>query len=271
MPQDAQKSVHLIQITDTHLYSKATGTLLKMNTNDSFEHVLELVRANENSIDLILATGDIAQDATVMAYEHFSKNMASLNAPYLWIPGNHDKAAVMKQIAVDSTANNKEMQIENWLVLMLDTSVDGQVHGHLASSELEFLNGQLQEAELNNSVEHIMVCMHHNPVKGNAGWMKDIGLQNKTQFWELAKNSTKLRAVVYGHIHQELDFMHEGVRCLCTPSTCIQFKPNVVNFALDQVNPGYRSFELHADGTIDSQVNRVEGEQFEADFSSGGY
>ena len=101
--------------------------------------------------------------------------------------------------------------------------------------------------------------------------MKDIGLHNKERFWEILSRSEKLKCVVYGHVHQELDFEHNGIRCLCTPSTCIQFKPNVVNFALDPVNPGYRTLQLHEDGSIDTKVYRVEGEIFEVDYSSGGY
>ena len=101
--------------------------------------------------------------------------------------------------------------------------------------------------------------------------MKDIGLYNGTRFFKVVSKYKKTRSVVYGHIHQELDFEHAGMRCFCTPSTCIQFKPKVANFTLDKINPGYRSFQLHADGSIDSQVYRVSGETITADFSSGGY
>jgi len=77
--------------------------------------------------------------------------------------------------------------------------------------------------------------------------------------------------VLYGHIHQQLDFQHQGIRCLCSPSSCIQFKPNVTNFALDKLNPGYRWLKLYTDGRVETEVVRVSGEIFEADFSSPGY
>ena len=265
------KPIQLIQITDTHLYGTPSGTLLKMNTHNSFEQVLKVVKEKEDVIDLILATGDIAQDVSEAAYKEFTQNIEQLNAPFRWIPGNHDNAKVMSQVANGSSAGDKSVRVNNWQILMLDTSVEGQVHGMLTQDELDFLKSKLQEAEIDNSVDHTLVCLHHNPVKGNAGWMKDIGLHNKEAFWETLKQSSTLKCVVYGHVHQELDYEHQGIRCLCTPSTCIQFKPNVVNFALDQVNPGYRTLCLHEDGRIDSEVHRVEGESFEADFSSGGY
>ena len=101
--------------------------------------------------------------------------------------------------------------------------------------------------------------------------MKDIGLENGAELFSTLKKSSKVKCVLYGHIHQELDFSHEGVRCLCTPSTCIQFKPKVTDFSLDRVNPGYRSLRLFADGSIESEVKRVSGGTFEADYNSPGY
>lgn len=56
--------IRLVQITDTHLYGKPTGTLLKMNTHESLDYVVDLVKGNEERIDFILATGDIAQDGS---------------------------------------------------------------------------------------------------------------------------------------------------------------------------------------------------------------
>jgi len=266
-----QSPINLVQITDTHLYGSSSGTLLKMNTQDSMDHVVNIVKENESQIDFILATGDIAQDASLDAYNAFIKAMENFTAPFRWIPGNHDSATVMQQAANGTDACEKIVQINNWQILFLDTSVEGQVHGKLSEAELDFLDNTLASAEANDSIDHCLVCLHHNPVKGNAGWMKDIGLHNRVQFFDIVKKYTKVNCIVYGHVHQELDFEHEGIRCLCTPSTCIQFKPNVTNFALDRVNPGYRTIQLHEDGSIDTEVVRVTGYTFEADFSSGGY
>ena len=101
--------------------------------------------------------------------------------------------------------------------------------------------------------------------------MKDIGLHNRSQFFNIIKQFPKVACLVYGHMHQQLDSEYEGIRCLCSPSTCIQFRPNVTNFALDKINPGYRTIQLHKDGSIDTEVVRVSGYTCEADFSSSGY
>ncbi|MEX2470254.1 MAG: 3',5'-cyclic-AMP phosphodiesterase [Pseudohongiellaceae bacterium] len=264
-----QDPIRLVQITDTHLYGSATGTLLKMNTGETFDSVLDLVDKQEEEIDLILATGDIAQDATVTAYRQFIEGMARFDAPFRWIPGNHDSASLM--IEVGGKASGKEVRINNWQILFLDSSVEGQVHGRLTPVELQFLEAGLEAAAQDASVAHCLICLHHNPVKGSAAWMQDIGLQNGDEFFTVVGRFAKCRCVVYGHIHQELDFEHRGVRCLCTPSTCIQFKPDVINFALDRRNPGYRTLELFGNGDIQTQVSRITGFASAADFRSTGY
>ena len=266
-----QNPIKITQVTDTHLYGKPSGTLLKMNTNETLNHVIELVKQNEEEIDLVLATGDIAQDASEKAYQNFLDTVAKLDAPFRWIPGNHDSANVMSRIAEGTETGEKTAQLNNWLIILLDSSILGQAHGKLNKTELIFLRSVLRAAEQDETIDHCLLTMHHNPVPGNSAWMRDIGLENRQEFFDIIKMSSKVRCVLYGHIHQELDFKHEGVRCFCTPSTCIQFKPKVTSFSLDRVNPGYRSLQLYADGSIEPEVRRVSGEIFEADYNSPGY
>lgn len=266
-----QNQINIVQITDTHLYGKAAGALLKMNTGNSLNRVIALLEAEKNDIDLILATGDIAQDASEAAYSNFLQAVSKLDVPLRWIPGNHDSAAAMDRVGEGTDAGEKIVQINNWLIVLLDSSVIGEVHGNLSTSELEFLEASLKSADEDSSIDHCLICLHHNPTPGNPAWMKDVGLQNGLKFFEIANKFSNSRCVIYGHIHHELDFIHRGIRCLCSPSTCIQFKPNVKNFSLDKVNPGYRSLKLLAGGQIETTVVRVPGDLFEADYNSSGY
>ena len=251
--------IHLLHITDTHLYRDSEGTLLKMNTRNSLDHVIKFAKQNETEIDLILATGDISQDGSVEAYKSFMNIIADLGVPYRWIPGNHDNPDVMEEVAYGTNICEKLIQVNNWQIVLLNTCVLGQAHGNLAAGEIEFLEDNLHIVESDVSVDHCLICLHHNPTKANASWMEEIGLNNGEQFFEIIAQFKKPRCVVYGHIHQELDYVHDDIRCLCTPSTCIQFKPNVTSFAEDKVNPGYRTLRLFEDGSIDTTVIRVNG------------
>lgn len=263
--------VRVVQITDTHLFRDPRAALLKLNTQYSFEKVVELMAAKEANIDLILATGDIAQDASVEAYLRFGDAMQSFQAPFYWIPGNHDRRRVMENLDQYQDAFTNLASLSNWQVIMLDSSVVGEVHGHLCERELIHLEQSLQAAQSNPQIEHCLVCLHHNPVPGSAQWMEGIGLRNDKAFLAIIDRFEFVRAVVYGHIHQELDFTRNDVRYFCTPSTCIQFKPEVTEFSLDDVSPAYRWLNLFEDGRIESEIERVTGYEFAVDHTSKGY
>jgi Icc protein len=267
----AGKTLRLLQITDSHLFRDPSAALLNLNTQHSFEKVLELVTENEPTIDLILASGDISQDASRESYVRFGQAMDALGAPFVWIPGNHDRRKVMEKIEGYEKALVDEVRSGNWLIIMLDSSVVGEVHGMLHENDLAHLQQALNNAEKDASIEHALVCLHHNPVPGSAGWMEGIGLHNSDEFMDLIASSSTVRAVVYGHIHQELDFEQAGVRFFCTPSTCIQFRPKVKDFTLDTLNPAYRWFDLHDDGSIVSAIERVQNYVFDVDHSTTGY
>lgn len=272
MTRDTEEAaIRLIQITDTHLFRDPRADLLKLNTQHSFEKVVELIAAQERKIDAILATGDIAQDASVEAYLRFASAMTQFSAPFYWIPGNHDRRSVMQGIETHKDAFVSLKRFANWQVILLDSSVAGEVHGYLNKRELTNLETCLSAANDDPAIEHSVVCLHHNPILGNAKWMEGIGLQNDKEFLAIIDRYAHVRAVIYGHIHQELDFKRKGIRFFCTPSTCIQFKPEVKDFTLDDVNPAYRWFELYENGQIDSAIERVKNYEFEVDHSSTGY
>ena len=79
-----------MQISDCHLFSSTEGRLLGLNTEDSLRLVLEKVKREQTNIDVILATGDIAQDASEVAYQRFQQHLAQFNTPNYWLQGNHD-------------------------------------------------------------------------------------------------------------------------------------------------------------------------------------
>ncbi len=263
--------IKLVHLTDTHLYGAPAGTLLKMNTQCSFEHVVSLIADQEADSDLILATGDIAQDGSPSAYVNFIQTMSRLQTPFRWLPGNHDNLAAMNQAAAGMGVYEKIVQINNWLLVFLDTCIDGEVCGELPEHELHFLEKTLASTQQDDSIAHCLLCLHHNPLPANSEWMKDIGLKNPEDLFSLLQRFQKVNSLIYGHIHQEVDVLHGGVRCLCSPSTCIQFKPNVSDFELDVLDPGYRSLRLFEDGRMDTEVFRLIDYSYSVDRSSLGY
>ncbi len=259
--------VLLVQLSDSHLFAEAGGTLLGMNTRDSLQRVIELVRARQPQIDLLLATGDLSQDGTLESYQQFRDLSQQIGAPARWIPGNHDEPQVMAQATMGSALLEPVVDVGNWRVILLDSAVPGSVPGYLADVQLQRLAQALSEAP----GRHHLVCFHHHPVSIGCAWMEPIGLRNPEALFAVLDRFPQVRAVLWGHVHQEIDRERQGVRLLASPSTCIQFAPGSEDFQVSEQAPGYRWLRLHADGRLETGVERVQGFVFTVDYGSNGY
>lgn len=262
-----ESSVLLVQLSDSHLFANADGTLLGMNTRQSLEAVVERVLAEQPQIDLLIASGDLSQDGSVESYQAFRQVSARIEAPARWFPGNHDERPEMAEAAQQSELLAPVIDLGQWRITLLDSAVPGSVPGYLQDQQLQLLAQSLSEAP----ERHHLVCLHHNPVPIGCAWMDPIGLRNPDALFAVLDRFPQVRAVLWGHVHQEYDQLRNGVRLLASPSTCIQFAPGSVDFKVDTTAPGYRWLRLQADGHLETGVSRVEGFVFEVDYGGEGY
>lgn len=262
-----QKAHTLVQITDPHLHAKSDGTLLGMNTESSLKLIIDRISAEVPDIDMILATGDIAQDSSVQAYKNFLELIKPLNAPMRWIPGNHDSRENMAEVGQGLDHGEPIVELGDWVIVLLDSVESGRVYGNLADDQFELLEESLKKY----ADRHVLVTFHHHPVPMNSRWIDQIGVRNRERFQALIKPYTNIRAVVCGHVHQHSDRVIDGIRYISTPSTCVQFLPESQDFGIDTLGPAYRTLTLHPDGRLDSELSRIEGVDFEIDYSQKGY
>lgn len=89
-------------------------------------------------------------------------------------------------------------------------------------------------------------------------WLDSVGLVNADDFWSVIDKHAHVRGVAWGHVHQTYDGERNGVRLFATPSTGAQFLPHSDRYAVDSRPPAYRTFELWADGRIDTEVHWID-------------
>ncbi|EYV61880.1 diguanylate phosphodiesterase [Escherichia coli O157:H7 str. 2009EL1705] len=131
LPLAGEARVRILQITDTHLFAQKHEALLGVNTWESYQAVLEAIRPHQHEFDLIVATGDLAQDQSSAAYQHFAEGIASFRAPCVWLPGNHDFQPAMYSALQDAGISPAKRVFigEQWQILLLDSQVFGVPHG----------------------------------------------------------------------------------------------------------------------------------------------
>ncbi len=262
------KPLRVVQVSDSHLFASTDGRLLGLNTEDSLRLVLAKVQREQTHIDVILATGDIAQDASEAAYLRFQQHLAQFTAPSYWLQGNHDiTQPILNTLNDKSHLSPCVIDRGGWRIIMLNSSVEREVPGNFQPSELEFLRQALADSK--NC--HVMVCLHHHPIPMHCKWLDTQVVRNAADFWQVIDQFSHIKAIIWGHIHQESDQMRNGVRLLSVPSTCVQFKPLSEDFAIDDLAPGYRWLDLYANGDVVTEVSRVEGVKFVVDWTVRGY
>lgn len=265
-----QDVFRIVQITDPHLFKDANGELLGINTQASFSQVLSEIQQQQYDYDLVLATGDLVQDNSDEGYLRFRQDVKALNNKMVfWIPGNHDFQPKMFEILKEETVSAKKHILlgDKWQILLLDSQVQGVPHGQLEAEELDWLKLKLQEYPERYS----LVVLHHHLLSTGSAWLDQHNLRNANELAEVLAPFKHVKALLYGHIHQQVDSEWLGYQVMATPSTCIQFKADSNTFALDVAQPGWREIDLHADGHIETRVKRIQQASFLPNMQVEGY
>jgi len=196
-------------------------------------------------------TGDLIQDDSAKAYDHFCELLGSLGLPVHCVPGNHDVRALMQEaLAAPPFHYCASAEASDWLITGIDSCVTGKAGGYIEASELDRLDSEIASS----SAANVVVCLHHPPVEMGSRWLDSVGLENGDEFLQRIAASGKVRLALFGHVHQPYDAVHNGVRIIGTPSTCRQFSQGSDTFAVDDNPPAYRRISLQDDGTIEQEL-----------------
>lgn len=265
LPADA---VRVLQFSDMHLFADPGKTLLGLDTEQSFLEVLHKAQTTHWPAELVLITGDLVQDGSREAYQRLQHRLAALRTPTYRVPGNHDDPAAMDEILNGENVHAaRAVYPGNWQIILLNSAAPDRVEGYLNEAELAALDRHLME----HPDRHALICLHHSPVPVGSRWIDELGLMNAADLFAVVNRHPQVRAILWGHIHQEFAAERNGMRLLSTPSTCFQFRPGADDFTLDARPPGYRWLVLHADGLITTGVCRLDYSLLGITMDSTGY
>ncbi len=244
---------HVLQITDLHLRADPSERLIGVDTNASLRAVLQAAIAQQQP-DALLVTGDVAHDPHPDAYQRCLEIIAEFySGPMLLLPGNHDVTAAM----IPSAYAQPRLDIGGWSLLAMDSHVDDQPQAKVEPEHWQWLQAQLLEL----SPRPVLLATHHPPLAINSPWLDKDRIQNAAELLDWAAANANVKALAFGHAHQEISALHESatgdIALLGAPSTCFQFTPGSQRFSVSEQPPGYRAWQLYADGTFSSQVHRV--------------
>lgn len=244
----------ILQISDPHILATETATLLGVNTDYYFRQVLAEAHQRHGGFDLLLLTGDLAQGPSAAGYGRILSTLQAYPTRCLCLPGNHDNAALMQSILhTPQVSCDKVLSLQNWQIICLNSQQSGSAVGELAASELAFLEQQLQT----QADAPTLIAMHHHCLSSGSPWMDTMQIRNSAELLAIVGRYQQVKIITFGHVHQALSLQYQHIAVYSAPACCFQFQPFATEMAVTEESPGYRVFELAANGGFTSNSYRI--------------
>jgi 3',5'-cyclic-AMP phosphodiesterase len=264
-----QTGLHVVQLSDTHLFADLDGKLVGVTTSLSLRSVLATLGERTPRPDLLLLTGDLSQDESLESYQYLQTWLVKLGIPNYWLPGNHDNIERLQAaLTTDLCSQRQSFYRGGWKFLLLNSQLTGNVYGELSSQTLMWLELELQS----DSETPTLIACHHPPFAVGSPWIDNISLRHPEAFLAICDRYPQIKLVLSGHVHQAASYTRNDVTFLTCPSTCIQFQSQSDAFAVTSQPPGCRLLTLYPEGHFETEILWVTAQEAgQANAAAKGY
>ncbi len=257
--------LRVVQLSDLHFSSREGGYAWR-DTTASFAAVAE--RVVEARPDMVVVTGDLANEGKPDEYEMAGDALAALDLPVYCLAGNHDSTdAFHAHLPRPNVSAPRTLRVGEWLFLFGDSNAGGMAfdpdhgwvdtpgrmhdaNGSLTTHEISWLTRQLATSH----AAHAMLWLHHPP--GSSRFFEQP--EYDAQVAAIADSTERLRAVAAGHAHTGVTMTVGGIPSHLCPSTGLSLD----FLEMVMMPPGYREFVFWPDGSIETDVVWVEDERW---------
>ncbi|MBB6157640.1 3',5'-cyclic AMP phosphodiesterase CpdA [Pseudomonas sp. JAI115] len=212
----------IAHLSDPHL--RPRGHLYKglIDSNAMFlaavKHLNNLVPAP----DVLLITGDIADEGSVAEYEMAKEILSEIQMPALLIPGNHDDRNVFRSffrandhMAVSGPLHLVANQFGPVRIIGLDITVPGQHYGDVDEAAQTWLDKTLAlEPD-----RPTLIMLHHPPFLSGIPYIDLYTCRNGDRLSQVVSGYPAVERIVCGHIHRAMQLRFGGTLLCTAPST----------------------------------------------------
>ncbi len=208
------------QISDFHIVEKGATLGGEIDTAEYLRAAVAHVNGLDPAPRLVLATGDLVNDATPEQYEHLAELLEPLRRPVFLVPGNHDDRDVMRA----TLAGHPELGTTGYVqyaiggpvrVVVVDTARPGEPGGRIDARQLAGLDVTLA-AEPDTPT---IVAMHHPPFLTGITHMDAMGLDpaDAGALGEVIGRHPQVERVQSGHLHRSITRRWHGTIAATVP------------------------------------------------------
>jgi len=269
--------MRILQLSDPHLLADPAGLCRGRPSLALLRHGLEQALAQLRRCGALphrlLISGDLCHDEGWGGYgrlrDLLREPLAEALGPPLLLAGNHDHPFLLRAalgrdalVAPGLWSFSGPEARSPWSLLALDSHRSGCDGGRLEPAQWTWIERLLEGRGGAAAGEGpLLVALHHPPLPIGDPLFDAIGLEEGERLVGLLAASSRVRGVVFGHVHQHWQGTLPGrpeVPLLGCPSTLCPFGP-VQPCPLDLADrPGGRLLELTAEGEIRHRLLRWE-------------
>lgn len=238
----------IAQITDLHVRAAAGDAKYGVDAADQLRRAVERINGFSPVPDLVVVTGDLADEGTDAELERVSRLLAPLDPPCRVLPGNHDTRDGMRRAFPDHDYLPEQGHV-SWVddtgpvrVIGLDSTVPGRHDGELDRERLDWLAAALAARPDQPTV----LAMHHPPFDSGLWWMDRQSLgAGRRELRDLLADHRQVVRVICGHQHRSVQASWGPTSLSICPSTWSQHALDLEPESPPRGLPEPGAFQLH--------------------------
>ncbi|MCP5100203.1 MAG: hypothetical protein GY943_32020, partial [Chloroflexi bacterium] len=252
---------YFVHISDTHIGPTADYARHGHAPLPCAQKVVQIINTLPVKPDFVMHTGDIVTDPDPAAYRLAAKTFSQLQVPIYYVTGNHDTARDIHRslpmgpkriLSMEADVLSYSFDVKGYRFLVIDARGPDEIdpHGILSESQLDLIRKEVAE-----DGPPLVFFLHFPSNILNSTWMDAYMLIiNGEKLHEaLLPARDRIRGVFYGHTHQNMQTLRDGILYVSVASTFSQFTawPTDIVTGFDAEHPpGFNFVHLLPQQTI---------------------
>lgn len=220
--------VTFIHISDTHIHSNPDHSrdFAQYPPNLGAKTLVQAINQLPFNIDFVLHTGDVVYDPVPEMYSTARDILSQLKYPVHYVAGNHDAAGALQNTLIQNGDTGLQVhytfEVNGVQFAIVDSNgASKPPAGHFTDAQLAWI-GDICDAD---DPRPLVIATHHNVLPVGIPWLDNyMAVTNWQDFHQaILPAKRRIRGVFFGHVHQNIDIVRDGILYASTLSSWVQF------------------------------------------------